>query len=475
MVPSMRRLFFYGLIVLSFCTTNRVWAAVPKPYVEHYGVYMNGHKVGWFRSEFATGAQYRLSTHMEAQMVGLGRKTTLEVDEKRFYNVKNGKLEKVDFSQSAETGRVVVLGTRKGDGMVLKITAGGATQERTMAVHETLNDALALFRLARAGKGAVATHQFDPSLMKEMKAKSHVSKSERRQLGGVDQKVYHITTEIPEMGVTQGTWVDGTGRVLETKIGGFLVVRLESPDVAKKRDYSQDLLVSAVVKVPSDFPKIKNLQSLVLQFQGSGDFQFPASSFQRAEKSGLSTTVTLTQAKMPRGILLDEEFKKKSIRVKSDLESTPFIQSEDSSMIKRAKQVVGDARTLDQAIIKLTQFVHDHVKDQYVPAYSNALEALQTGIGDCTEHSILFVALARALGIPSRVAVGIAYWAYGGGFGWHAWSEVWTGTEWLPVDPTWGQPVADLSHVKLADGGPMEQARIIMLLGQLKLQTARGL
>ncbi len=72
------------------------------------------------------------------------------------------------------------------------------------------------------------------------------------------------------------------------------------------------------------------------------------------------------------------------------------------------------------------------------------------------------------------MAVGIAYWNYGGGFGWHAWSEVWTGDRWVAVDPTWGQFVADLSQVKLADGGPMEQARIIMVLGNLKLMTARG-
>ena len=99
----------------------------------------------------------------------------------------------------------------------------------------------------------------------------------------------------------------------------------------------------------------------------------------------------------------------------------------------------------------------------------SALEALESGRGDCTEHSILFVALARALGIPARVAVGIAYWPPGDGFGWHAWAEVKAGDDWYAVDPTWNQPIADATHLKLADGGPAEQASIVMLLGKLRI------
>jgi transglutaminase-like putative cysteine protease len=123
------------------------------------------------------------------------------------------------------------------------------------------------------------------------------------------------------------------------------------------------------------------------------------------------------------------------------------------------------------ATSRLANYVFRHVRDEYVPSYSNALEALESGRGDCTEHSILFVALARSLGIPARVAVGIAYWPPGDGFGWHAWAEVYAGGGWYSVDPTWNQPIADATHIKLADGGPAEQARIVMLLGRLKVTS----
>ena len=107
-----------------------------------------------------------------------------------------------------------------------------------------------------------------------------------------------------------------------------------------------------------------------------------------------------------------------------------------------------------------------------MPSFSNALEVLQSERGDCTEHSVLFVALARALKIPARVAVGVGYWPMGEGFGWHAWAEVQVEGTWFTVDPTWNQVNADATHIKFADGDAMQQARIVMLLGKLKIVEA---
>ena len=122
--------------------------------------------------------------------------------------------------------------------------------------------------------------------------------------------------------------------------------------------------------------------------------------------------------------------------------------------------------------LKRLVFVDNHVKDSYVPSFSNALEVLQSERGDCTEHSVLFVGLARALKIPARVAVGIGYWPAGEGFGWHAWAEVQVDGKWYAVDPTWNQVNADATHIKLADGDAMQQARIVMLLGKLSILEA---
>ena len=61
--------------------------------------------------------------------------------------------------------------------------------------------------------------------------------------------------------------------------------------------------------------------------------------------------------------------------------------------------------------------------------------------------------MARALGLPARVAVGLVYLR--GAFYYHAWPEVYVAQsptlgQWLPVDPTLNQFPADATHVRLA-------------------------
>ena len=51
-------------------------------------------------------------------------------------------------------------------------------------------------------------------------------------------------------------------------------------------------------------------------------------------------------------------------------------------------------------------FVHGHLEQKLVPGVPSALETLKSRVGDCNEHATLFAALARSLGVPTRIAVG---------------------------------------------------------------------
>ena len=80
--------------------------------------------------------------------------------------------------------------------------------------------------------------------------------------------------------------------------------------------------------------------------------------------------------------------------------------------------------------------------------------------------------MARALGIPTRIAVGLVHMR--GAFYYHAWPEVYLEEEdgrglWLPVDPTLNEFPADGTHLRLARGGLAKQAAILPMIGQLKM------
>ena len=130
----------------------------------------------------------------------------------------------------------------------------------------------------------------------------------------------------------------------------------------------------------------------------------------------------------------------------------------------------GAASTRERAE-RLTRYVNGLLEKKPTVSIPSAREVLRTRVGDCNEHTALFVAMARASGIPARIAVGLAF--VRGAFYYHAWPEVYIdeGSRglWLPVDPTFNQFPADATHVRLARGGLDRQTAILPLLGRLKM------
>ena len=121
---------------------------------------------------------------------------------------------------------------------------------------------------------------------------------------------------------------------------------------------------------------------------------------------------------------------------------------------------------------RLTRHVNALLEKKPTVSLPSALDVLRTRVGDCNEHTALFVALARAAGLPARIDVGLV--SVRSAFYYHAWPEVYIaeGKErgfWLPVDPTLNQFPADATHVRLARGGLDKQAAILPLIGRVKM------
>jgi len=109
------------------------------------------------------------------------------------------------------------------------------------------------------------------------------------------------------------------------------------------------------------------------------------------------------------------------------------------------------------------------VRDRVTFGVPSALEVLKTRVGDCNEHTQLYVAMARAIGLPARIAAGLAY--VDGKFYYHAWPEVYL-TDWVAVDPTFGQVPADAGHLRFTIGGLSRQAELLRLIGTLRIDVA---
>lgn len=152
-------------------------------------------------------------------------------------------------------------------------------------------------------------------------------------------------------------------------------------------------------------------------------------------------------------------------------EPTPFLPSTHPDIRTRAQDVAGDATDRREAVRALNDHVFGYLVKAPTMGVPNALEVLEVGQGDCNEHTSLFVALARSLDIPSRIAAGLVYSERigNGGFYYHAWPEVWFGDDvgWVAIDPTFGQFPADATHIKVVEGDLDKQIEIMGLMGRV--------
>jgi hypothetical protein len=150
----------------------------------------------------------------------------------------------------------------------------------------------------------------------------------------------------------------------------------------------------------------------------------------------------------------------------AELAPEPLVQSDDPRIQAQARQIAGRERRAGPVAELLTHWVHRSLRKDITISVPSAAQVLEDRRGDCNEHTVLYVALARALGLPARTAAGLVYLR--GRFYYHAWPEVWLGA-WVAVDPTFDQFPADASHLRFVVGGLARQVELLRLIGRLQV------
>ncbi|OGV72541.1 MAG: hypothetical protein A3K19_00900 [Lentisphaerae bacterium RIFOXYB12_FULL_65_16] len=139
------------------------------------------------------------------------------------------------------------------------------------------------------------------------------------------------------------------------------------------------------------------------------------------------------------------------------LRPTPFLEADQPLLQDMAREAAGEERNSVALARRLESYVRGKIVSKTLDmGFASALETARALRGDCSEHSVLVAALARALGIPSRLVVGLAYMSnvtFGerhetGAFVFHVWAELLVAPDvWLPVDPALGR--FDATHIAL--------------------------
>ena len=271
-------------------------------------------------------------------------------------------------------------------------------------------------------------------------------------------------------GLRTSSWVTDTGEVVrEESPLGLLTVR-ESPEDAQRLAIGGriqgDMLESAAVQprrqTRNRIDDPRDVRRIRIRIQGA---DLTAPEMRGAGQSLNGDVLEIVDARTLQAGPADPG-------IAQYLRPEPFIESDDPGIRAEAETAIAGATDPRVKAERLVRRVNALLDKKPTVSLPSAREVLRTKVGDCNEHTVLYVAMARSVGLPARIAVGLAYSR--GAFYYHAWPEVYIDEGrgrglWLPVDPTFNQFPADATHVRMMRGGLDRQAAILPLIGHLKM------
>ncbi|HUY91200.1 MAG TPA: transglutaminase family protein [Pirellulales bacterium] len=291
------------------------------------------------------------------------------------------------------------------------------------------------------------------------------------------------TIEQPGGKLEETLWADCSGAVLKTysPLMQMSSYRTTKAVALEKPEGLFDLGDASTVKLALPLKNAhgsKRARYRVELTDGDPASLFESAPGQRVKSTGPNSAEITVEALRPDTPLAAGETPSVSPPTDADREANRLIQSDDPKIVAMAREAAGDEQDPWKAAAALERYVHDVVRAKnYSTAFASASEVAESREGDCTEHAVLLAALARALRIPARVAIGLVYASSEQGFAFHLWTEVYINGRWLPLDGTLGRGGIGAAHLKLADSslaGDSAYASFLpvaQVLGRLKIEV----
>lgn len=279
-----------------------------------------------------------------------------------------------------------------------------------------------------------------------------------RLVGGVELRVATLASRSGDAKNWVLVTLAGTGTAIEISIGEGLALKLEDKQVAQSMVVGVDIN-SLAVKVDRVLPNPSTIKSLTLKAHFAEGFEPPPSSPNQVVEKLADNLYKMTIRSIPGARVLASERE-------DALRPTIEVDSGDAAVVAKAKEVTVGATSNKEKVAMLNHWVYANLDKSLSTNLATASQVLKHKTGDCTEHTILLLALLRSLGIPARELSGLVYLdGEFSAFGWHAWTEVEIDGHWVQVDPSWDEVVGNATHLSLGveDGS--------MNMGTIKLEV----
>lgn len=427
--------------------------------------YLMGKRVGWTVTKcvpIADGFRFDNITKLTLGMMGKVQRVSLR---SRVITNPDWTLRSFEFELGSQDGSFKTRGMVK-DGYLIW---NGNKAERAPQVRLTRQ----LYPIEALGRVVVEAHPetgaklnyltFDGAVMDTLPAVVTVLGREVLNSDGSVSTVLKVRVKRAKTETT--VWLDEEGMTIKEETPMGLNSKRVSEEEALSREsiYPVDLLRLFAVEVDTVVPHPESVKRVTMEVSGIDTTEFNLDgSYQRVT----SRSPLLVEIEIP---LRPQEGIKLPIAAENEyLKPSVLIQADAEPIRIKAQEIIAGTDDASIAAERIMNWVYRSLKKEAVASLPNALDVLQSRKGDCNEHSVLYAALARAAGIPSKVVVGLVY--LNGSFYYHAWNEVYL-NQWIPLDATFGEFPANALHLKLAEGDLSQQAEVLGLVKKIGIKV----
>ncbi len=305
---------------------------------------------------------------------------------------------------------------------------------------------------------------------------SEVLSAETIELDGVQVKTLLLRNMTP-LGEMK-CWLDDKGDVLKvTAILGLNMIK-EPRDKALTFENSylppEDLAVVTSAPADREILSPKYAKSLQVRLLGLGEKKLALSDkrqkakYIEGENPACEFAITAAEFNADKSVSLPIKDKK----LAEFLKDGPYIQAGNDEIKSKAKEIVADETNAYLAAGMIRAWVNANMRSKAdIGIMRSAVDVLHAKTGVCRDYAVLYAALARAAGIPTRMVSGLVY--FEGRFYYHAWAESFVG-EWVPFDATLTTNFVDATHIKLAEGEATSMFDMVKTMGALKAEILQA-
>ena len=460
----------FGLCADSALAQNKDWLSRTYDRTiseEWMDIHFNGQKIGFSYQKTEQGPKGYRITGRAVVRFKIAEATQDMSFSRTFYLGPDKSARGFISLQTIGDQRQRTVGEVTGEELVLDITGAGGESRvvKKLPLGTQFMETLELLILEKLGSGGKMTV---PVFLVEMRALDEVAieiSKDLVKITGTDGKpvdAYVFESRIQGM-VTKSYITPSKEKLKEESVMGFTSARTDENGAAKFPTAQipvTSLITFSLVKPDKPIENQTGIKELKLTLSG---FESPVTipsdtrqavgtgewSKNAAGKSALAIPVTVVRQTPPGAMTIQQAGRAQPAQTLP----SPEIQSDNKMIAKEAQAIVGGEKDAYKAAVAINRWVYSNIKKKLVDSFT-AVDVLLSREGECQSHTNLFVAMARSVGIPARVAAGIVHSQEHQGFLYHAWPEIYAGS-WISMDPTLGQDLADATHVKLS-GGELE-------------------